>query len=101
ACSPSGEMTLADALRISCNTAFAQLGMDVGQDAIRTTAEAFGFNSPQAVPLRVAPSVFPTDIDAPGVALSAIGQKDVRSTPMQMAMLAATIANDGIPMQPF
>ena len=75
--------------------------MDIGQDAIRETAEKFGFNEQQAVPHRVAASVFPTDIDSPGVALSSIGQKDVRSTPLQMAMLAATIANDGVPMQPY
>ena len=100
-CSPTDAMSLADALRVSCNTAFAQLGMDLGQDAVRDTAEAFGFNAGMSVPLRVTESVFPTDIDAPGVALSSIGQKDVRSTPMQMALLAATIANDGVPMQPY
>lgn len=101
ACSPTGTMTLADALRISCNTAFAQIGMDLGQDVLRETTEAFGFNDSLEVPLAVAPSVFPTDIDAPGVALSSIGQKDVRATPLQMALVAATIANDGVQMSPY
>lgn len=105
-CSPTGTMTIADALRISCNTAFAQLGIDLGAEAIDTQAEAFGFDSRMSVPLAVTSSHFPleedgTTIDAAKTALSAIGQYDVRVTPLQVAMVSAAIANGGTLMQPY
>ncbi|GHS85816.1 cell division protein FtsI [Actinomycetota bacterium] len=102
-CSASGQMTLADALRISCNTAFAQLGLDLGDDAIRDQAEKFGFDDTSlTIPMSVAASTFPdSTINAPNTALSAIGQYSVRSTPLQMAMVAAAIANDGTLMTPY
>ncbi len=55
------------------------------------------------MPLPVSTSVFPAkgDIDAPQTALSAIGQFDVRATPLQVAMVTATIANDGVRMAPY
>lgn len=94
--------TLADALRISCNTAFAQLGLTLGEDQMRQQAEAFGFNDDTlAVPTEVATSVFPTGIAPPSLAQSAIGQFDVRVTPLQMAMVAAGIANGGEVMRPY
>lgn len=96
------QVTLADALRVSCNTAFAQLGMDLGDDAIREQAEAFGFNETGlTVPLDVVSSVFPGDLGLPETAQSAIGQRDVQATPMQMAMVAAAIANGGTLMRPY
>lgn len=101
ACSPTGAMTLADALRISCNTAFAQIGLDLGADELRAQAEAFGFDSPLNVPMKVTESRFPADPDAPQTALSAIGQYEVRVTPLQMAMVAAAIGNGGVQMAPY
>jgi peptidoglycan glycosyltransferase len=101
ACSASGTTTLADALRISCNTAFAQLGLDLGADRLRAQAEAFGFDSPLNVPMKVTESRFPEEPDAPQTALSAIGQYEVRVTPLQMAMVAATIGNGGVQMTPY
>ena len=105
-CSPTGTMTLADALRISCNTAFAQLGMDLGPEALDDQAEAFGFDSRMSVPLPVTPSHFPLEVDGQTIddaqtALSAIGQYDVRVTPLQVAMVSAAIANGGTLMQPY
>jgi peptidoglycan glycosyltransferase len=101
ACSSTGATTLADALRISCNTAFAQLGLNLGDDALRAQAEAFGFGTPLNVPMEVSESRFPENPDAPQTALSAIGQYEVRVTPLQMAMVSAAIANGGVPMQPY
>ena len=101
ACSPTGTLTLADALRISCNTAFGQLGLDLGADALRAQAEAFGFDAPLNVPMRVAESHFPADPDAPQTAMSAIGQYEVRVTPLQMAMVSAAVANGGVQMRPY
>jgi len=102
-CSPTGTATLLDALRISCNTAFGQLGMDLGADALREQAEAFGFDTPLDVPLTVTESHFPDAeaIDAPQTAIAAIGQYDVRVTPLQMAMVSAAIANGGEQMAPY
>ncbi|QAY69552.1 peptidoglycan D,D-transpeptidase FtsI family protein [Xylanimonas protaetiae] len=103
ACSPTGEQTLTDALRISCNTAFAGLAVSLGGDAIRETAEQFGFGDPFQVPMRSAVSRYPAaeGFTDDRVALSGIGQGDVTSTPLQMAMVSAAIANHGTLMQPY
>ena len=100
ACGTDGRTTLADALRVSCNTAYANLGMALGQDALREQAEAFGFDKALDIPTRVAASRFPADLDEPQLAQSSIGQYSVQATPMQMAMVAAGIANGGVVMQP-
>jgi peptidoglycan glycosyltransferase len=100
-CGPGPTVSLAEALRISCNTAFAQLGMDLGADALRKQAEAFGFDTELQIPLKVAVSKFPASPDVPQTALSAIGQYDVRATPLQMALVSAAIANGGVQMKPY
>jgi peptidoglycan glycosyltransferase len=96
-----GRATLAQALAISCNTAFARVGMNLGDDALRKQAEAFGFNEPLEIPLPVVPSVYPLGLDAPQTAQSAIGQYDVRASVMQMAMVGAGVANGGVVMKPY
>ncbi len=104
ACSSTDETSLADALRTSCNTAFAQLGLDLGADALREQAEKFGFDDDSLkIPMTVTSSHFPDDgaIDTPQTAYSAIGQYDVRATPIQMAMVASAIANGGSLMKPY
>jgi len=100
ACGPDGKVTLAEALAISCNTAFAWLGNELGDDALRDQAEKFGFEESFETPLRAATSRYPTDPDDAQTAMSAIGQFDVRATTMQMAMVAAAIGNDGVTMRP-
>jgi peptidoglycan glycosyltransferase len=99
-CGPNDEVTLADALAISCNTAFAWLGNELGDDALRDQAQKFGFDESFQTPLRAATSRFPTDPDEPQTAMSAIGQFDVRATAMQMAMVAAAVGNTGGTMRP-
>lgn len=101
ACDPSGVQTMIEAMRISCNTAFASLGLELGDDAIRDQAARFGIGDSLRVPMAVARSSFPDDLDPPSLAQSAIGQRDVRVTPLQMAMVSAAIANRGIVMQPY
>lgn len=102
ACSPSGEQPLIDALTISCNTAFAQLGIDLGEDRVREMAEAFGMDDEGfEMPLRVAGSTI-GDVDGDAqLGQTSIGQFNVAVTPMQAAMIAATVANDGTLMKPF
>jgi peptidoglycan glycosyltransferase len=99
-CGPDDKVTLADALAISCNTAFAWLGNELGDDALRDQAQKFGFDESFEIPLRAATSRFPADPDEPQTAMSAIGQFDVRATTLQMAMVAAAIGNTGITMRP-
>lgn len=100
---PEELITLTNALRVSCNTAFAYLGNDLGDDALREQAERFGYNSEPLTDedLNAATSIFPAELDAPQTALAAIGQFDVRATPLQIAMVSAGIANDGTVMNPY
>ena len=99
-CGSGSEVTLADALRLSSNIPFAELGMQLGDNAIREQAEKFGFNSEFAIPTATEVSTYPRGLDEPQTALTAFGQGDVRATPMQMAMVSAAIANGGIAMNP-
>lgn len=94
--------SFAFALQQSCNTPFASIALDLGRDAIADQAEKFGFgeNLGDQLKLEYALQGFPDDLDAPGLAQSAIGQKDVRATPLQIALMTAAIANDGVQMSP-
>jgi peptidoglycan glycosyltransferase len=92
-------------LRVSCNTAFAQMGVDLGPKTMVDAAQRFGFN--QNVPTDLpspAQSDFPTENDfvqdTPKLAQSAIGQNDVQATPLEMALVACAVANEGIIMTP-
>ena len=90
-------------LRVSCNSAFAQMGVETGAEQMIDTAEAFGFNREVPIDLTApARSNFPTDFERnlPALAQSAIGQNDVSATPLQMAMVAGAVANGGEVMVP-
>jgi peptidoglycan glycosyltransferase len=100
-CSSTGKMTMTAALEISCNTAFGALGMELGQAALAQQAKAFGFGQDLKVPLSATKSTFPGSMDQAQLAMSAIGQFDVRVTPLQMAMVAAGIVNNGTVMEPY
>ncbi len=102
ACSGSGEQPLIDALTISCNTAFAQLGIDLGEDAVRAMAEAFGMTGESFdMPLQVEGSTVGDIENDAALGISSIGQQDVQVTPMQAAMIAAAVANGGTLMKPY
>ncbi|MBA3575336.1 MAG: penicillin-binding protein 2 [Nocardioidaceae bacterium] len=97
-----GTVTLTEALAKSCNVSFGAVGLELGNDALLEQAEAFGFNDPTVMDdLRAVPSTYPEDAEGPFVAFSAIGQYEVSATPLQMAMVAAGIANDGDVMEPY
>ncbi|MBA3267432.1 MAG: penicillin-binding protein 2 [Acidimicrobiia bacterium] len=96
---------LPEALRVSCNTSFAQLGLDLGAQNLESGSQAFGFTKvpPIDLPFAAASTFPPTALlarDKPALAKSAIGQQDVAATPLQMALVAAGIANDGVVMTP-
>jgi penicillin-binding protein A len=99
-CADGSSITLADALRVSCNTTFAELALELGDEGLADQAERFGFNSEVPYELGVAVSAIPREQDLPSVAQSGIGQRDVRATPMQMALLTASIANGGQLVRP-
>ncbi len=101
ACGPNDKTTLVKALEISCNTAFASIGLTLGQDAVAAQARRFGFGQRLTIPMPVVASTFPTGLNPPQLAQSSIGQFDVKSTPLQMAMVAAGIANRGKVMTPY
>lgn len=99
-CGPGKKVSIATALRLSCNIPMAELAVELGDDAIRAEAEKYGFNSSFSLPLKSTPSVYPDDLTPDRTALSGYGQGDVRATPLQMAMVTAGIANQGIVMNP-
>jgi penicillin-binding protein A len=103
------QISLADALRVSCNVVFGEVGLALGADKLAAQARAFGFAADSSsgniqfeIPLQE--GVFPDPSyfadRQPAVALSAIGQDNVSANVMQMALVAAAIANGGIEMQP-
>jgi penicillin-binding protein A len=101
-CGSGPTASLKDAFSHSCNTAFVQLGLKTGTDALRNTALAFGLDSQlDSIPLQVAESTLGPVSDAAALGMSSIGQKDVALTPLQNALVAATIANKGVTMRPY
>ncbi|MGW1890269.1 penicillin-binding transpeptidase domain-containing protein, partial [Streptomyces sp. NPDC002004] len=98
---PCKDASLREALRWSCNTVFGKIGSDLGNDKMLKEAEKFGFNKEQFVPVRSSASVFSKDMNQSQTALSSIGQYNTATTPLQMAMVASAVANDGTLMQPY
>jgi peptidoglycan glycosyltransferase len=108
--------TLFVILQQSCNSAFAEMGVEQVQgEGMIETAEAFGFND-EDTPFdlgSVATSEFPESVEGPDgepqpldqnrgiLAQLSIGQNGVSATPLQMAMVAAGVANDGNIMAPY
>src|SRR5690606_23172635 len=90
------------AMENSCNTTFAQLAVEVGADDMLEQAERFGFNDDEWLEdLPMEKSVFPLEPDAAQTGQTGIGQFEVAATPLQMAMVTASIANGGIAMRPY
>ena len=97
-----GNPPMIQAFWLSCNTAFGKLGQQLGGATLVKYANLFGANSSTLkVPLPVAASVIPTETDPAFEAFAAIGQHDDQVTPLQEAMIAATIANHGTLMTPY
>ena len=101
-CAAGEKQPLIDSLTISCNTAFAQLGIDLGEDKIRDVAERFGIDGEKRqIPLDVVGSDIGDINNDAELGVSSIGQQDVRVTPLQAAMIASAVANDGTLMTPY
>ena len=95
-----GSIPFSDAVRFSVNTAFAQVAEDLGPKRLTRFAEAFGFNRAPEMGLDAATSSFPRPEGLSDLMWGSIGQAQVLATPLQMASVAATIANGGKRMEP-
>ena len=97
----SGHVPFTLAFAQSCNTVFGYLGEKLGSPALKQQADKYGFNSSLNIPLQTSPSNFPLVSGPAFAAYSAIGQYNDTVTPLQEAMLSATIANGGKLMKPY
>lgn len=95
-----GSIPFSAAVQYSVNTAFAQVAEKLGAGKMTDYAEAFGFNRPPEIPLEIAESSFPRPEGLGDLMWASIGQAQVVATPLEMATVAATIANDGKRMEP-
>lgn len=97
----SGKVPLREALARSCNTPFAIAAVKLGHEAMAEQAEKFGFNADLEIPLKVRNSVYPETSNPAEQAMTGFGQFEVRVSPLQMAMIGSSIANDGKLMRPY
>lgn len=99
----NGSIDLKDAFRVSSNVVFGTLAMELGNDKLKGTAEAYGFNnSIETNGFTLENSRFPTlkSSEKGNIAQTGIGQSSILATPMQMALVSSTIANNGKMMEP-
>jgi penicillin-binding protein A len=98
----SGNTPVITAFAESCNTPFAQIGIELGGTAIKSVADRYGFNTAVNIPgVTVAASQFIDESDPSFTAFDAIGQHDTTETPLQEAMIAETVADGGVEMKPY
>ncbi|TQM29562.1 peptidoglycan D,D-transpeptidase FtsI family protein [Nocardia bhagyanarayanae] len=100
-CGSGPTASLTEAFRLSCNTAFVELGIKVGAANLKDEAAAFGIGPHRGIPIPVAESTVGTIGDNAALGQSSIGQRDVALTPLDNAVIAATIANGGVRMEPY
>jgi peptidoglycan glycosyltransferase len=103
-CPGGSQIDMAQALQISCNVYFAQLAVELGPETLVGQAHRFGFSQDIPFDIPFVESEIPpvegfTD-DIPAVAQSGIGQRDVRTNVLHMALVAGAIGNGGVMMQP-
>lgn len=98
-----GALTLREAFLKSCNNTFAQIALELGDAALRRTAESFGFNDNFLFrDLVVENSKYPTSNRTDGeIAWTGAGQSALAVSPLHMCMVASSIANDGTMMEPW
>lgn len=98
-----GTLDLKDALKVSSNVVFGTLAMELGNEKLKATAESYGFNNTiEAEGFNITKSQFPTlkATEVGSIAQTGIGQSSILATPMQMALVSSTIANNGKMMEP-
>ncbi|KAB1919753.1 penicillin-binding protein 2 [Micromonospora noduli] len=111
---PTRQVTLLEAVTESCNTGFAQLGVRLGAETVKEKARQFGFEQEDLTVGQLGEGGLPTaasrtgtmqnqdgSTDPAALAQSSIGQNNVRMTPLEGAMIAGSIANNGSQMRPY
>ncbi|ALC04524.1 Penicillin-binding protein A [Corynebacterium deserti GIMN1.010] len=100
-CAGGGTTTLLTAFSLSCNTAFVETGIDVGVDALRAAAEDFGVGQTYDLGLDNVPGGLGEIPDDAALGQSSIGQRDVEMNVLQAAVMAGTVSNGGVRMEPY
>lgn len=103
-CNDGVSATMLQAFVRSCNTIFADLAIQLSAVDIGISAEAMGFNQDIEYEWAVPEAIWDTGslIDDPAaLGQSGIGERDVRATPLHMAMVAAAVANEGVAVRPY
>ncbi|MEZ5151996.1 peptidoglycan D,D-transpeptidase FtsI family protein [Rhodococcus zopfii] len=100
-CGSEPTATLREAFARSCNTAFVEMGINTGRDALAAQSEALGIGENMSIPVSVAESTLGPIPDGAALGQSSIGQRDVALTPLENAVIAATVANGGVRMKPY
>ena len=103
-----GNIEIGKAIEKSCNHYFGTLGMKLGYDKLLATAEKFMFNKEMpkdmgrySIPMKTGKINVKNKKDKASLAQDSIGQNQVSSSPIQMAMVASAVANDGKLMTPY
>jgi penicillin-binding protein A len=103
-CNDGVTAVLHQAFTRSCNTIFADLAIQTGAEPIGDTVEAMGWNQPMDFEWTIPNASWLTEQlsrDPAALGQSGIGERDVRATPLHMAMIAAAVANGGQTMAPY
>ena len=104
-CISGNTLTLRDALVVSCNVVYAELAVDLGARAVVSAAEQAWFNRQlpweTGAALSMIPEMAALAADLPALAQSGLGERDVRATPLLMAVIASALGNHGVAMTPF
>ncbi|PRY45915.1 peptidoglycan D,D-transpeptidase FtsI family protein [Umezawaea tangerina] len=101
-CGSGSTASMEEALARSCNTAFAELAGELGEQKLTKQANKFGMNDKElTVPQTVAASTYGPVPDKAALFQSGIGQRVVDMTPLENAVIAGTIANGGVRMKPY
>ncbi|MGI6013207.1 MAG: penicillin-binding transpeptidase domain-containing protein [Oscillospiraceae bacterium] len=96
-----GSQTIREAFANSCNCAFAELALEVGADTLLEYAELYGITSSIDLDgIETAAGNFDADVDDTALAWSGIGQSTDLVSPLSMACVAATVANNGTLVNP-
>lgn len=100
ACAGGGQVPLSTAFALSCNTAFVEMSTQLGEDAMRETAEAFGVGDTYDLGVPMSPGALGELPDAAALSQTSIGQRDVTMSALQAAVMTAVVANEGRRMEP-
>lgn len=98
--SGGGPVTLETAFAYSCNTAFVEMGLGIGEQELRDAADAFGIGQDYDIGIPTSPGELGEIEDQAALGQTAIGQRDTTMSVLQAAVMAATIANGGQRMEP-